>query len=97
MLALFGCQSVQDKASADSLVATFTSTAPYLAAGAADPVWAKPGEKGETTVVLKAAYTADMLYMLVQYEDPINSVRRGPYQEQADGPRKKLKDPADRN
>ena len=27
-LALFGCQSVQDKASPDSLVATFTSTAP---------------------------------------------------------------------
>src|SRR5512133_841301 len=112
-LALFGCQSVQDKASPDSLVATFTSTAPDLEAGAADPVWskasplsaaltgganfgAKPGAKGDSTVTLKAAYTNDMLYMLVQYKDPTNSVRRGPYQKQADGSWIKLKDPADK-
>lgn len=112
-LALFGCQSVQEKLPADSLVATFTSTAPNLAAGAADPVWAKaaplsadltgganfgakPGAKGESTVTLKAAYTNDMLYMLIQYKDPTNSVRRGPYQKQADGSWKKLKDPADK-
>lgn len=112
-LALFGCQSVQDKASPDSLVATFTSTAPNMAAGASDPLWAKasplsaaltgganfgakPGEKGESAVTLKAAYTADMLYMLIQYKDPTNSMRRGPYQKQADGSWKKLKDPADK-
>ncbi|EKD96835.1 MAG: hypothetical protein ACD_23C01232G0001, partial [uncultured bacterium] len=112
-LALLGCQSVQDKASPDSLVATFTSTAPDLAAGAADPVWAKarplsaaltggvnfgakPGAKGESTVTLKAAYTADMLYMLVQYKDPTNSVQRFPYQKQADGSWKKLVDPKDK-
>jgi hypothetical protein len=112
-LGLFGCQSVQDKASPDSLVATFTSTAPNMAAGASDPVWtkasplsaaltgganfgAKPGAKGESSVTLKAAYTNDMLYMLVQYKDPTNSVRRGPYQKQADGSWKKLKDPADK-
>lgn len=112
-LALYGCQSVQDKVSPDSLVATFTSTAPNMAAGAADPVWAKarplsatlsggvnfgakPGEKGESTFTLKAAYTNDMLYMLIQYKDPTNSVRRGPYQKQADGSWKKLKDPADK-
>lgn len=112
-LALFGCQSVQDKSSPDSLVATFTSTAPDLAAGASDPVWskarplsaaltgganfgAKPGEKGESTVTLKAAYTNDMLYMLIQYKDPTNSVRRGPYQKQANGAWSKLKDPADK-
>jgi len=57
---------------------------------------AKPGDKGETTVTLKAAYTADMLYMLIQYKDPTNSVRRGPYQKQADGSWTKLKDPADK-
>lgn len=112
-LTLFGCQSVQDKVPADTLVAAYTSAAPDFAAGAADPVWAKaspfsaelsggvnfgalPGKKGGTTVVLKAAYTADMLYMLVQYKDPTNSVRRGPYQKQADGSWKKLKDPADK-
>ena len=112
-LALFGCQSVEEKVSPDSLVATFTGTAPDLSAGAADPVWtktkslsapltggvnfgAKPGEKGETVVTLKAAYTADMLYMLIQYKDPTNSVRRFPYQKQADGSWKKLVDPADK-
>ncbi len=113
MLALSGCQSVQDKVSADTLVAAFTSTAPDLAAGASDPVWAKtgsvsaalsgganfgaaPGKKGNSAVTLKAAYTADMLYMLIQYKDPTNSVRRMPYQKQADGSWKKLKDPADK-
>jgi len=113
LLALAGCQSVQDKASPDSLVAVYTTTAPDLAAGAADPLWAKasplsaeltggvnfgakPGEKGETKVTLKAAYTADMLYMLIQYKDPTNSVRRMPYQKQADGTWKKLSDPSDK-
>lgn len=57
---------------------------------------AKPGEKGDTTFTLKAAYTADMLYMLIQYKDPTNSVRRGPYQKQADGTWKKLVDPSDK-
>ena len=113
VVALSGCQSVQDKVPADTLVAAFTSTAPDLAAGAADPVWAKanpltaalsgganfgaaPGKKGDTSVTLKAAYTADMLYMLVQYKDPTNSVRRMPYQKQADGSWKKLGDPSDK-
>ncbi|MDP1531591.1 ethylbenzene dehydrogenase-related protein [Rhodoferax sp.] len=113
LLALAGCQSVQDKVPADSLVAVYTGTAPNLAAGAADPVWAKasplsaeltggvnfgakPGAKGESSVTLKAAYTNDMLYMLVQYKDPTNSIRRGPFQKQADGSWKKLKDPADK-
>lgn len=57
---------------------------------------AKPGERGETKVTLKAVYTADMLYMLMQYPDPTYSVRRGPYQKQADGSWKKLKDAADK-
>jgi predicted component of type VI protein secretion system len=41
LLALAGCQSTQDKTPADTLVATFTSAAPNMAAGASDPVWAK--------------------------------------------------------
>jgi hypothetical protein len=85
------------------------ATAPDLRAGAADPVWAiaRPvttelsggvnfGGKGETTATLKAAYFGDTLYMLVQYNDPTDSNRRGPYQKQADGSWKKLKDPADK-
>lgn len=57
---------------------------------------AKPGQKGESRVTLKAAFTADTLYMLIQYTDPTNSIRRGPFQKQADGSWKKLKDPADK-
>jgi len=57
---------------------------------------APAGEKGDSKVTLKAAYTADTLYLLVQYTDPTFSIRRGPYQKQADGSWKKLKDPADK-
>ena len=57
---------------------------------------AAPGAKGSTKVSLKAAYTADMLYLLIQYADPTHSVRRGPYQKQADGGWKKVTDPADK-
>ena len=54
------------------------------------------GGKGKTTATLKAVYSGDMVYFLVQYDDPTESMRRGPYQKQADGSWKKLKDPADK-
>lgn len=112
-LGLVACQSPQDKASPNTLVAVKTATAPNLGAGAADPAWAaakplamtladganfgsKPGEKADTKASLKAVYTADMIYLLLQYADPTLSVRRGPYQKQADGSWKKLKDAADK-
>ena len=57
---------------------------------------AKPGERGDTKATLKAVYTADTLYMLIQYADATNSIRRGPYQKQADGSWKQLKDPANK-
>lgn len=57
---------------------------------------AKPGDKADTKATLKSVYTADTLYLLLQYADPTLSVRRGPYQKQADGSWKKLKDPADK-
>lgn len=57
---------------------------------------AKPGDKADTKVALKAVYTDDMLYLLIQYADPTRSMRRGPYQKQADGSWLKLKDPADK-
>jgi len=57
---------------------------------------AKPGDKADTKATLKAAYTADTLYLLIQYADATQSVRRGPYVKQADGSWTKLKDPADK-
>ena len=108
-LGLSGCQSVQEKVAPNTLVATKVAAAPNMNALASDPAWAaaRPlavevsdganfGGTGKTTGSLKAVYTGDTLYMLVQYKDPTDSVRRGPYQKQADGSWKQLKDPANK-
>lgn len=101
-----GAQAVSN----DTLVAVKVATAPNPAALDTDPVWANAKAlkielsggrnfadgKGMTDAYLKAVYTDDMIYMLVQYADPTNSVRRGPYQKQADGSWKKLGDPANK-
>ncbi len=109
--ALLGACATKDEATAPNvLVAVKASAAPTLDGNPNDAVWtaAKPikvkladgvnfsGGKGETTATLKAAYLGDTVYFLVQYDDPTNSIRRGPYQKQADGSWKKLKDPADK-
>jgi hypothetical protein len=107
LLAVAGCQTPQQAVPPNTLVAAKVAAAPNLSALAADSAWARAtpltfkisdgvnfaGGKGESQVTLKAVYTADMLYMLVQYQDPTDSVRRGPYQKQADGSWKQLKDP----
>ncbi len=91
-----------------TLTAAKVSAAPKPATQAADPAWAKAApltvklssganfKDGATTVTLKAVYTTDMLYMLVQYDDPTQSVRRSPYVKQPDGSWKKLSDPDDK-
>src|SRR6185369_11870954 len=95
---------------ADTVTAVQVAKAPVLAAGAADPAWAKAKAltvplsggvnfkkgKGATSATLKAVYSGDTLYMLLQYDDPTQSVRRFPYQKQADGTWKKLKDANDK-
>jgi hypothetical protein len=110
VIALVGCTMAPQTATPpNTLVAAKVATAPSLAAGATDPAWAQAralkvaltggmnfGGKGETTATLKAVYSGDTLYMLVQYADPTDSRRRGPYQKQADGSWKKLVDPADK-
>lgn len=108
-LSLTACESVQQPVPPNTLVAAKASTAPNPAALAADPAWANAkalsvplsdganfGGKGETTATLKAVYAGDTIYFLVQYADPTHSVRRGPYQKQADGTWAKLKDPANK-
>jgi hypothetical protein len=108
-IAVTGCQSVQEQVAPNTLVAARASSAPNLDALASDAAWSRVrpltvelndgrnlGGTGKTRVTLKALYTGDMLYMLVQYPDPTNSVRRIPYQKQADGSWKKLTDPADK-
>lgn len=46
-----------------------------------------------TTASLKAVYTNDSIYFLVQWADPTESLRRFPWVKQADGSWKQLKDP----
>jgi len=50
---------------------------------------------GSSDVTLRAVYTPDTVYFLMQYKDETNSVRREPWQKQADGSWKLLKDPND--
>ena len=104
MLAVAGCAAPPADVPPNTVVANKVLVAPML--GSADLAWqaAKPlkvqlsggenfGGKGSTTATLKAVYTSDTLYMLVQYDDPTDSIRRGPFQKQADGSWKKLVDP----
>jgi len=93
---------------ADTVTAVRVDKAPSLAAGATDPAWSKAKalnvplsggahfKNGNTTASLKAVYSGDTLYMLVQYDDPTESVRRFPFQKQPDGSWKKLVDPNDK-
>jgi len=90
------------------LTATKVAEAPKLAALASDPAWTKAAAltfpvsgganfvDGKTSVTMKAVYTSDTLYMLIQYADPTQSIRRSPYVKQADGSWKKLVDPDDK-
>jgi Ethylbenzene dehydrogenase len=108
--ALLGaCATKEEAAAPNMLVAAKAATAPVLDGDANDAAWASAKSikvdledgvnfadgKGKTTATLKAVYSGDMVYFLVQYADPTNSIRRGPFQKQADGSWKKLKDPKD--
>ena len=106
---LAGCATKEDAANPNVLTAAKVAAPPALDGSGNDAAWAaaKPisvelsdganfGGKGSTTATLKAVYSGDMVYFLVQYADPTNSIRRGPFQKQADGSWKKLSDPADK-
>ena len=51
---------------------------------------------GKTEVKLKAVYTSDRIFFLAKWKDASDSVRRSPYQKQADGSWVQLKDPNDK-
>ena len=105
--ALLGIAAGAPASAQTTLSAVKAAQAPKLEALAADAAWAKAPElkvnltggknfdAGKTTARLKAVYSADTLYLLIQYADPTQSVRRSPYVKQADGSWKKLADPDD--
>ena len=106
--ALFAAAFASPASAADALTAVKVASPPKLAAGAADPAWGKAKpltiplsggmnfKDGNTTAMMKAVYSGDMIYMLLQYADPTQSARRSPYQKQADGSWKKVSDPDDK-
>src|SRR6516225_8133999 len=71
-----------EASAADPVIAVKVAKAPDLAAGAADPAWAQAKavtvalagganfKDGKTTATIKAVYSGDMFYMLIQYDDP---------------------------
>jgi len=92
-----------------TVTAVKASAAPTLDGNADDAVWNTApataikavkgvnfGGPGETTGSIKAAHVGDTLYMLLQWDDPTESLQRSPYQKQADGSWIKLRDPDDR-
>lgn len=107
-LALAAISLGMSASAADTLVAAKVARAPKLSSGAADPAWAKAKplkvalaaganfKDGETVVTLRSVYSGDTLYVLAQYADPTESVRRSPFQKQADGTWKKVRDPDDK-
>ena len=92
---------------ANVLTARKASAAPVMD-GAVDAAWKElpelsfkavggrnfPG--GSSDATLRALYTSDTLYLLLQYKDATESQRRAPWQKQADESWKKLSDPADK-
>lgn len=107
-LALAVAMALATSASAQTLIAVKAAQAPKLEALASDPAWAKAAETkvelkngrnfpgGAVTARLKAVYTPDTLYLLIQYPDATQSVRRSPYVKQADGSWNKLVDADDK-
>jgi hypothetical protein len=86
------------------------ATAPKIDGAADDAVWKsapvvkfdavkgvnfKDG-KGNTSGTVQAAYTADMVYLLIVYDDPTLSVRHSPYVKKPDGKWDRAKDPGDK-
>jgi hypothetical protein len=89
------------------LVSKKVAAAPALD-GTLDPAWSSaqpltvkvlggknlPG--GTTDVTVRSLYAGDTVYFMYQYKDATQSFQRSPWQKQADGSWKKLKDPNDK-
>jgi len=95
-------------AASSTLTAVKADAAPKLDGKADDAAWAGANAvsvplrdganhtNGRSKVSIKAAYSGDRLYMLVEWDDPTQSFRRAPYVKQPDGSWTKMKDPNDK-
>ncbi|MBI3949534.1 MAG: ethylbenzene dehydrogenase [Acidobacteria bacterium] len=94
----FGAVFTAPQAS-NQLTSVKVAKAPTLD-GAVDDLWNQAqalqipvfggANNGSTTVDIKSVYTNDSIYFLVQWADPTESLRRFPWQKQADGTWKQL-------
>lgn len=106
-MSVAACSTADAPPPPNTLVVARAASAPTLDGNANDAAWAAAApltvglsggmnfNKGETAATLKSVVAGDTIYFLLQYADPTHSLRRGPYQKQADGSWKKLKDPKD--
>jgi hypothetical protein len=88
--------------SAGTLTSVKVATAPVID-GTPDALWnqatamtvnvAGGANAGAHTVTLKSVYTGDSVYFLATWNDPTESLKRLPWQKQADGTWKQLKTP----
>jgi len=75
-----------------SLDAAWTAASPLTVRA----VGGKNFPGGATDITLRSIATSDTIYIHIQYKDATQSLRRGPWQKQADGSWKKVVDPADK-
>jgi len=90
------------QASADTLTSVKATTAPVID-GIPDSTWDKAipltinvsggANSGSHTVILKSIYTDDSVYFIAKWDDPTESLRRLPWQKQANGTWKQLNTP----
>jgi plastocyanin len=86
----------------DILTSQKVTTAPVID-GIPDSIWDQAipltvsvsggANAGQHEVILKSIYTGDSVYFLAKWNDPTESLRRLPWQKQADGTWKQLKTP----
>ncbi len=105
LIAVITAQEVW-KAPAGALVSVKADAAPTVNGMADDPAWKNVPETkitvagganhGTTEISMKSVYAGDQVYFLVTWGDPTESFMRSPWEKQADGSWKVLKDPDDK-
>jgi hypothetical protein len=87
---------VSVKADANPILDGVADEAAWQAAPEAYIPVASGANESETKVRIKSVYTDDTVYFVAKWEDPTHSFMRSPWEKQADGSWKVLKDPADK-
>jgi hypothetical protein len=89
----------------DGLASVMATEVPVLDGVADDAAWAdapvleietrRGANESNTTLIMRSVYTEDMVYFIVEWEDPTDSFLRNPWELQEDGTWIQLRDPED--